>query len=75
MSMPDQASFQSGPGFSKRPVYDLIVVGGGSAGAVLAPSLSEDPNVRVRLVATGALGTAPSVMIGETGGDRLSRAI
>jgi choline dehydrogenase len=52
--MTDAATPSAAPGADR---FDVIVVGGGSAGAVIAARLTEDPSIRVALVEAG--GTPP----------------
>lgn len=39
--------------FTRLPEYDYIVIGGGTAGCVLAERLSADPNITVALIEGG----------------------
>lgn len=49
---------------AEDPLFDYIVVGGGTAGTTVASRLSEDPNVRVAVVEAGAdQSSDPNVMI------------
>ena len=50
-----------------RPYYDYIVVGGGSAGCVIASRLSEDPRNVVLLLDSGGDGTYISDIPGAVG--------
>ncbi|KDR78819.1 hypothetical protein GALMADRAFT_64035 [Galerina marginata CBS 339.88] len=42
----------------RLPDYDIIVVGGGTAGCALASRLTENPNIRVLLLESGGSGRA-----------------
>jgi len=43
--------------------FNYIVVGGGSAGAVVASRLTEDPDISVLLIEAGGAGTAPFLQV------------
>src|SRR3977135_45646 len=43
--------------------YDYVIVGGGSAGCVLAGRLSQDPGARVALVEAGGSDDVPEISL------------
>ena len=53
-------------------MYDYVIVGGGSAGCVLAARLSEDPGIKVCLVEAGPADTSPDIHV-PAGAARLFR--
>jgi len=46
-----------------KDTYDYVIVGGGSAGCVLAARLSEDRSIRVALFEAGPIDDAPEIQI------------
>jgi choline dehydrogenase len=46
---------------TERKYYDTVIVGGGTAGCVLAARLSEEPERRVLLLESGGADTDPAI--------------
>src|SRR3546814_17028135 len=53
------------------PEVDYVIVGAGSAGAILAARLSEDPGITVALIAAGGEADWKSVVEGKRGSVRV----